>query len=68
MTRADNSGTSRWEIERLIAGESIEKTDPYQELTYDEIDNSLLIISGVYYLLQDILHRQRKTERGVYPS
>ena len=54
----------RDEIERLIAGESIEKT-VRMELTYDEIDNSLDNLWSVLFTT-GYLTQAGKIERGVY--
>lgn len=62
IDRADK--TTRDEIERLIAGESIEKT-VRMELTYDEIDNSLDNLWSVLFTT-GYLTQAGKTERGVY--
>ena len=62
IDRADK--TTRDEIERLIAGESIEKTIR-MELTYDEIDNSLDNLWSVLFTT-GYLTQAGKTERGVY--
>lgn len=56
--------TTRDEIERLIAGEAIEKTIR-MELTYDEIDSSLDNLWSVLFTT-GYLTQSGKSERGVY--
>lgn len=56
--------TTRSEIERLIAGESIEKVVRV-ELTYDEIDNSIDNLWSILFTT-GYLTQKGKTERGVY--
>ena len=56
--------TTRDEIERLIAGEAVEKT-VRMELTYDEIDNSLDNLWSVLFTT-GYLTQEGKAEGGVY--
>lgn len=56
--------TTRNEIERLIAGESIEKS-VHMELTYDEIDNSIDNLWSILFTT-GYLTQKGKQERGVY--
>ena len=56
--------TTRNEIERLIAGDMIEKSIR-MELTYDEIDNSIDNLWSILFTT-GYLTRQGKSERGVY--
>ena len=56
--------TTRDEIERLIAGEGIEKAVRL-ELTYDEIDNDIDNLWSVLFTT-GYLTQQEKIERGVY--
>lgn len=56
--------TTRSEIERLIAGESIEKAVK-MELTYDEIDNSIDNLWSILFTT-GYLTQKGKLERGVY--
>ena len=56
--------TTRDEIERLIAGEGIEKAVRL-ELTYDEIDNDIGNLWSVLFTT-GYLTQQEKIERGVY--
>ena len=56
--------TTRNEIERLIAGDMIEKSIR-MELTYDEIDNSIDNLWSIL-LTTGYLTQQGKSERGVY--
>ena len=56
--------TTRDEIERLIAGEAIEKAVRL-ELTYDEIDNDIDNLWSVLFTT-GYLTQQGKIERGVY--
>lgn len=56
--------TTRNEIERLIAGDMIEKSIR-MELTYDEIDNSIDNLWSILFTT-GYLTQQGKSERGVY--
>ena len=56
--------TTRDEIERLVAGETIEKSVRL-ELTYDEIDNSIDNLWSVLFTT-GYLTQEGKPERGVY--
>ena len=56
--------TTRDELERLIAGETIEKQIRL-ELTYDEIDNSIDNLWSILFTT-GYLTQQGKSERGVY--
>ena len=56
--------TTRNEIERLIAGESIEKS-VRMELTYDEIDNSIDNLWSILFTT-GYLTQQGKTGRNIY--
>lgn len=56
--------TTRNEIERLIAGDMIEKSIR-MELTYDEIDNSIDNLWSILFTI-GYLTQQGKSERGVY--
>ena len=61
----DKAGkTTRNEIERLIAGDMIEKSIR-MELTYDEIDNSIDNLWSILFTT-GYLTQQGKSERGVY--
>ena len=62
IDKADIS--TRNEIERLIAGESIEK-DVVSELTYDEIDKSIENLWSVLFTTGYLTHKGR-TENGKY--
>ena len=56
--------TTRDEIERLVAGETIEKSVRL-ELTYDEIDNSIDNLWSVLFTT-GYLTQEGKAERGIY--
>ena len=56
--------TTRNEIERLIAGESVEKS-VRMELTYDEIDNSIDNLWSILFTT-GYLTQKGKPEQGVY--
>lgn len=56
--------TTRDEIERLIAGEAVEK-QIHLELTYDEIDNSINNLWSVLFTT-GYLTQAEKAERGIY--
>ena len=62
INKADK--TTRSEIERLIAGETIEKA-VRMELTYDEIDNSIDNLWSILFTT-GYLTQKGKAERGVY--
>ena len=62
IDKADIS--TRNEIERLIAGESIDK-DVVSELTYDEIDKSIENLWSVLFTTGYLTHKGR-TESGKY--
>lgn len=64
VLRSVTDKTTRNEIERLIAGDMIEKSIR-MELTYDEIDNSIDNLWSILFTT-GYLTQQGKSERGVY--